>query len=193
MRPFMRPWTAPRAFAKWDRAGRPVPAPPIIKQTIVDEYRRRFGLRLFVETGTFQGEMIQAKFQPESRHGQWAAQASRLTKRYGNRTLFHDLDLHIEYGERVGVRTAILTASRLPVDSRGRGGRGRCRHFTDELGKERQRRMALSEQLRAAIDHGEIQAYFQPLVRVRDMRVVGFETLGRWFHAEFGPIPPPVA
>lgn len=60
MRPFMRPWTAPRAFAKWDRAGRPVPAPPIIKQTIVDEYRRRFGLQLFVETGTFQGEMIQA-------------------------------------------------------------------------------------------------------------------------------------
>src|SRR5256885_10639846 len=23
------------------------------------------------------------------------------------------------------------------------------------------------------------------------MRVVGFETLGRWFHPEFGPIPPP--
>lgn len=58
--PFMRPWTAPRAYAKWDRAGRPVPAPPIIKQTIVDEYRRRFGLRVFVETGTFQGEMIGA-------------------------------------------------------------------------------------------------------------------------------------
>jgi diguanylate cyclase len=71
------------------------------------------------------------------------------------------------------------------------GGRGRARHFTDELGKERQRRMALSEQLRAAIEHGEIQANFQPLVRVRDMRVVGFETLARWFHAEFGPIPPP--
>jgi diguanylate cyclase (GGDEF)-like protein len=70
-------------------------------------------------------------------------------------------------------------------------GRGRCRHFTEELGKERQRRMVLSEQLRAAIEHGEIQAYFQPLVRTRDMRVVGFETLGRWFHPEFGPIPPP--
>jgi diguanylate cyclase (GGDEF)-like protein len=70
-------------------------------------------------------------------------------------------------------------------------GRGRCRHFTDELGKERQRRMVLSEQLRGAIENGDIQAYFQPLVRTRDMRVVGFETLGRWFHPEFGPIPPP--
>jgi diguanylate cyclase (GGDEF)-like protein/PAS domain S-box-containing protein len=70
-------------------------------------------------------------------------------------------------------------------------GRGRSRHFTDELGKNRQRRMVLSEQLRGAIEDGEIQAYFQPLVRGRDMRVVGFETLGRWFHPEFGAIPPP--
>ena len=51
--------------------------------------------------------------------------------------------------------------------------------------------MVLSEQLRGAIENGEIQAYFQPLVRARDMRVVGFETLGRWFHPEFGAIPPP--
>jgi diguanylate cyclase (GGDEF)-like protein len=70
-------------------------------------------------------------------------------------------------------------------------GRGRCRHFTDELGQARQRRMVLSEQLRGAIENGDIQAYFQPLVRVRDMHVVGFEALGRWFHPEFGPIPPP--
>jgi len=51
--------------------------------------------------------------------------------------------------------------------------------------------MVLSGQLRAAIENADIQAYFQPLVRARDMRVVGFETLGRWFHPEFGPIPPP--
>jgi diguanylate cyclase (GGDEF)-like protein len=70
-------------------------------------------------------------------------------------------------------------------------GRGRCRHFTEELGSERQRRMVLSEQLRGAIENGEIQAYFQPLIRARDMCVVGFETLGRWFHPEFGAIPPP--
>src|SRR6185295_9872693 len=28
-------------------------------------------------------------------------------------------------------------------------------------------------------------------VRTRDMHVIGFETLARWFHPEFGPIPPP--
>jgi diguanylate cyclase (GGDEF)-like protein len=70
-------------------------------------------------------------------------------------------------------------------------GRGRCRHYTEALGNERQRRMVLSGQLRAAIENGDIQAYFQPLLRARDMHVVGFETLGRWFHPEFGAIPPP--
>jgi diguanylate cyclase (GGDEF)-like protein/PAS domain S-box-containing protein len=70
-------------------------------------------------------------------------------------------------------------------------GRGRCRHFTEELGNERQRRMVLGDQLRGAIENGEIQAHFQPLVRLRDMRVIGFEALARWFHPEFGPIPPP--
>ena len=70
-------------------------------------------------------------------------------------------------------------------------GRGKCRHFTDALGHERQRRLALSEQLRGAIEHGEIEAHFQPLVRSDDYRIVGFETLARWFHPEFGPVPPP--
>ncbi len=70
-------------------------------------------------------------------------------------------------------------------------GRGRCRYFTEELGKTRQRRMTLSEQLRSAIDNGDIQAHFQPLVGARSLKVVGFETLGRWFHPDFGAIPPP--
>jgi diguanylate cyclase (GGDEF)-like protein len=69
-------------------------------------------------------------------------------------------------------------------------GRGKCRHFTEALGAERARRLALSEQLRGAIDHGEIEAYFQPLVRSSDHRIVGFETLARWFHPEFGAVPP---
>ena len=69
-------------------------------------------------------------------------------------------------------------------------GRARCRLFGDDIGRERQRRTALSEQLKAAIENGEIQAFFQPLVRTRDGTVAGFEALGRWFHPEFGAVPP---
>jgi hypothetical protein len=45
---------------KWRLAGRPIPAPPLVKQAIVKEYQRGFGLRVFVETGTFAGEMLDA-------------------------------------------------------------------------------------------------------------------------------------
>ena len=69
-------------------------------------------------------------------------------------------------------------------------GRARCRLFSDEIGRERQRRTVLSEQLKGAIANGEIQAYFQPLVRTQDGSVAGFEALGRWFHPEFGAVPP---
>ena len=69
-------------------------------------------------------------------------------------------------------------------------GRARCRHFTEELGRERQRRVVLTEHLRKAIDREEIEAYFQPIVRSRDRRVVALEALARWLHPEFGPVPP---
>jgi len=69
-------------------------------------------------------------------------------------------------------------------------GRGKCRHFTDTLAKERARRAALSESLRRAIENGEVQAYFQPLLSARDQTINGFEALGRWHHPEFGPIAP---
>jgi predicted signal transduction protein with EAL and GGDEF domain len=71
------------------------------------------------------------------------------------------------------------------------GGRAKCRLYTDALGQERQRRMTLSAQLRGAIENGDIQAFFQPLIHTRDLRACGFETLARWFHPDFGPVPPP--
>src|SRR5262245_15463179 len=69
-------------------------------------------------------------------------------------------------------------------------GRARCRHFTDELGRERQRRVTLIEHLRRAIDREEIEAYFQPIVRSCDRHVVALEALARWFHPDVGPVPP---
>jgi hypothetical protein len=60
MLPAVRPLTARRINLQWRLAGRPVPPPPAVKHAIVADYQRRFGLRVFVETGTFAGEMIDA-------------------------------------------------------------------------------------------------------------------------------------
>jgi EAL domain-containing protein (putative c-di-GMP-specific phosphodiesterase class I)/CheY-like chemotaxis protein len=44
--------------------------------------------------------------------------------------------------------------------------------------------------LRAAIEAGEIVAYFQPKVRIDDGRMAGAEVLARWPHAEYGMVEP---
>jgi hypothetical protein len=45
---------------EWVRAGKPIPPPEKVKQRIVKEYAKRFRLRMFVETGTYMGEMVNA-------------------------------------------------------------------------------------------------------------------------------------
>lgn len=60
MHPGLRPLTERRIVLQWRLAGRPVPPPPSVKHAVVKDYQRRFGTRVFVETGTFAGDMIDA-------------------------------------------------------------------------------------------------------------------------------------
>jgi hypothetical protein len=45
---------------RWQRNGKPNPPPPLIKQQIVKDYARRFGLDTLIETGTYRGDMVNA-------------------------------------------------------------------------------------------------------------------------------------
>src|SRR5262245_43262543 len=49
-----------RTLEEWERRGRPVPPPHIVKQRVLREYAERYGLRTLVETGTYRGDMIEA-------------------------------------------------------------------------------------------------------------------------------------
>lgn len=49
-----------RKYRKWIRSGKPVPPPPLAKRKMHLEYAERFGLRIFVETGTFKGDTVEA-------------------------------------------------------------------------------------------------------------------------------------
>ncbi|HEX3083528.1 MAG TPA: EAL domain-containing protein [Pyrinomonadaceae bacterium] len=50
--------------------------------------------------------------------------------------------------------------------------------------------LTLERELRHAIDHGEIQVYYQPIVSLADSRLAGFEALARWDHPRRGFISP---
>ncbi|MDX9707518.1 MAG: bifunctional diguanylate cyclase/phosphodiesterase [Azospira sp.] len=51
-------------------------------------------------------------------------------------------------------------------------------------------RMALEMDLRQALDGGQFEAFFQPIVALPDRRLAGFEALARWRHPHKGLISP---
>ncbi len=73
--------------------------------------------------------------------------------------------------------------------SKGQGG-NTWHFFTNEMNMGVSRRLALEEQLRGALNNNELDVVFQPLVDVRDRKIVGTEALLRWRNATLGDIPP---
>lgn len=49
-----------KIYREWIKTGKPVPSPHIVKQHTVKEFAKRFGLTIFIETGTYQGDMVYA-------------------------------------------------------------------------------------------------------------------------------------
>ena len=49
-----------KLVSDWNRAGRPVPPPHFVKQQVIKKYAKRYNLKIFVETGTYYGDMVEA-------------------------------------------------------------------------------------------------------------------------------------
>ncbi len=49
-----------RELRRWERRGKPVPPPHIVKQRTIRTFADRFGLKILVETGTYYGDMVEA-------------------------------------------------------------------------------------------------------------------------------------
>jgi hypothetical protein len=58
MRYLMDRWRWATATRQWAAAGRPVPPPHEIKEMVLTDYARRYGLRVLVETGTCTGATV---------------------------------------------------------------------------------------------------------------------------------------
>ncbi len=71
--------------------------------------------------------------------------------------------------------------------ARGRGGR---LFFDEHMSEAVHQRAALDHDLRLALERHEFRVFYQPIVRLDDGRVSGFEALVRWRHPERGLVPP---
>lgn len=69
-------------------------------------------------------------------------------------------------------------------------GRGTFRFFKPAMDELVRRKQALRIGLRTALDRGELELHFQPLVGIQTGAVTGVETLLRWNHPEMGRISP---
>jgi diguanylate cyclase (GGDEF)-like protein len=86
--------------------------------------------------------------------------------------------------------TALLRAADIALAYGKTAGGGCYRFFEARMGEALEAETELKNELRAAIVSGEIEPFFQPLVRMRDTAVVGFEVLARWVHPRKGILAP---
>ncbi|WP_373315558.1 putative bifunctional diguanylate cyclase/phosphodiesterase [Planosporangium mesophilum] len=71
-----------------------------------------------------------------------------------------------------------------------KGRRPSVQLFTSSLESRSVRRVGLANDLRQALDEGDLRVYFQPKVGLRDRRLVGVECLARWEHPVHGAVAP---
>ena len=71
-----------------------------------------------------------------------------------------------------------------------RQGGNKIEVFVPAMRTDRNDRLALESDLRRAIERGEIQVVYQPIVRLEDRTIAGFEALVRWDHPREGRLMP---
>ena len=69
-------------------------------------------------------------------------------------------------------------------------GRGRHELFDEAMRIEATARVRTETELRRALDRGEFQAWYQPVIDLATGRTVSTEALVRWVHPERGVVPP---
>ena len=71
-----------------------------------------------------------------------------------------------------------------------RRGRDSIEFFRPDMRSERSERLSLEHDLRRAIERSEIEVVFQPIARLADTQLAGFEALLRWRHRTEGLLGP---
>jgi len=85
---------------------------------------------------------------------------------------------------------ALLEAAQVAVDEAMLHRPGAIRAYSADLARARAARDTLRAGFAAAVEAGQIRAYFQPQLSTDNGAVSGMETLARWHHPDQGCLPP---
>ena len=110
---------------------------------------------------------------------------------YADREIFLTVSVGIVLHE-VGTalkREDVFKNAEIAMIQAKRNGGDRTEVFRASMRNERSDRLMLEADLQRAIERNEMKVLFQPVVRLEDRTVAGFETVLRWDHAKLGRIP----
>ena len=93
-------------------------------------------------------------------------------------------------GKIHAAREDMLKDSEIAMRTAKRAGGNRLELFRPAMRNLRAERSDLETDLARALDRGEMKVYFQPIVRLEDRTVAGFEALLRWDHPRLGRLAP---
>ncbi|WP_245501060.1 EAL domain-containing protein [Lichenibacterium minor] len=87
-------------------------------------------------------------------------------------------------------RETMLQDAEVAMAHAKRAGGDRVELFRPAMRSVRTERVTLESDLRRAVERNEIKVHFQPIVRLEDRTIAGFEALLRWTHPRLGNVPP---
>lgn len=96
----------------------------------------------------------------------------------------------VAFGDAHGADGQALERNATAALSEASKRRIRCAVFTDDLREQLSRRVELERDLRLALEHNEMELFYQPKFAVDGTRLVGAEALLRWRHPRRGMISP---
>lgn len=149
------------------------------------------------EVGRLGGDEFQILLPDLDDRGKLGELAGKIIQLVSQPYVLDDKRAHI--GASLGVAVApfdgthredLIQAADLALYAAKNGGRGQYRFYSADLRNEADERRLIEEDLREALLKDELELHYQPIVRIADNMVVGFEALMRWHHAERGPISP---
>ncbi len=122
---------------------------------------------------------------------QRAIQALGEPMQIGGKELFTSASIGITLGElRYHQAEELLRDADVAMYRAKAHGRRRFEIFDERLHQEALHLLELESDLRHALQRGEFEPHFQPIVDLRDRQVLGYESLLRWNHPQRGLVLP---
>ena len=110
---------------------------------------------------------------------------------FNDREIFLTASIGLALADNQTVRTEeILKDAELAMYHAKRIGGDRIEVFKAAMRERKTDRLTLGSELRRALERDEIVMYYQPIVRLEDRTVAGFEALARWDHPKMGKMSP---